>query len=73
VVQGLTQDSIAHDAIIEENFPAEAIDSRQGFYAAGDDQALYEAREKAMIDSCSKFIDFERIDCIPMSQYIMQA
>ena len=73
VVQGLTQDAIAHDAIIEEIFPAEAIDSRQGFYAAGDDEALYQAREQAMIDSCSKFIDFERMDCIPMSQYVMQA
>ena len=73
VIQGLTHDAIKHDAIIEENFPAEAIDSRLGFYAAGDDEAVYKAHEQAMINSCSKFIDFERMDCIPMSQYVMQA
>tara|TARA_B100000767_G_scaffold272084_1_gene299021 strand:+ start:332 stop:1033 length:702 start_codon:yes stop_codon:yes gene_type:complete len=72
VIQGLTSNTIAHDAIIEENFPAEAINSRLGFYAAGNDKALCQAREQAMIDSCSKFIDFERMDCIPMSQYVMQ-
>ncbi|MEM1110535.1 MAG: hypothetical protein AAGI11_01385 [Pseudomonadota bacterium] len=69
VVRALQPDAPPLAAIIEENFPEAAIHSRLAFYDAGEDEALYQAREKAMVDSCVRFIDFERIDCIPTSEY----
>lgn len=72
VVKTLTDNASWHDAIIEENFPEAAIHSRMAFYDAGSDEALYRSREQAMIDSCTRFIDFDNMDCIPMSEYILQ-
>lgn len=65
--------SPAYDAIIEENFPEAAISSREAFYDAQGDEKLYQERQQAMIDSCMRFIDFDKIDCVPMSEYIMKA
>ncbi|MBN7798893.1 hypothetical protein [Parahaliea mediterranea] len=56
-------------AIVEENFPAAAMTSDHAFYGAADDTELA-ARVKAMMDSCARFIDFDRIDVIPMSEYV---
>lgn len=72
VVKMLTEDTPMHDAIIEENFPEAAIHSRMAFYDAGEDTALYKERERIMVESCARFIDFDNMDCIPMSEYIMQ-
>lgn len=69
VVQALTYAAPHYDAIVEENFPAAAMASQQAFYAALGDEARYRANLKAMIDSCTRFIDFDRIDVIPTSEY----
>lgn len=58
-----------YSAIIEENFPAQAMTSQQAFYAAAGDDAKYRANLKAMIDSCARFIDMNRIDVVPTSEY----
>lgn len=69
----LTEGAPPVDAIIEENFPAAAIHSQHAFYdAVGDDEKLQE-NQKAMIDSVVRFIDFDRIDVLPASQYTMLA
>ncbi len=72
VIRALTGNARRHDAIIEENFPAEAIASRQAFYAAAGDEKLYREREKIMVESCARFIDFDNMDCLPMSEYIVK-
>lgn len=72
IVRSLTDSSAHFDAIVEENFPAAAIADRMAFYDAGNDQGLYKEREGLMIESCAKFIDFDQIDCIPTSEYIMK-
>lgn len=69
VARALTADSPEIDAIVEENFPDKALYSRAAFYDAEDDEALYQQREQAMFESCARFIDFDRIDCIPTSEY----
>ena len=56
-------------AIVEENFPAAAMTSRHAFYDAEGDEALYQLREKQMMESTMRFIDFEDINCIPTSEY----
>jgi hypothetical protein len=56
--------------MIEENFPDQAMTSDHAFYGAPDDETL-QANLTAMMESCARFIDFERIDVIPMSEYLL--
>lgn len=77
---GYRQNLIARDldngaplhAIVEENFPAAAMTSLHAFYAAGDDATLA-AHQTAMMESCARFIDFDKIDVVPMSEYLFSA
>lgn len=59
-------------AIVEENFPPEAMTDDHAFYATGGDAALLKANMTAMMESCARFIDFEKIDVIPMSEYLVK-
>jgi hypothetical protein len=72
VVRALDDASPWVDAIVEENFPPEAMTSDHAFYDTGGDDALLQSRVKAMMDSCVRFIDFESIDVIPMSEYLLK-
>ncbi|MDP3907349.1 EthD domain-containing protein [Novosphingobium sp.] len=69
IVRPLTQDAPAYDAFVEECFPAEAMDDPAAFFDAAGDPAKLQANLATMMDSCSRFIDFTRIDIIPTSQY----
>jgi len=60
-------------AIVEENFPPEAMTSDHAFYATGGDEALLKKNMAAMMESCARFIDFAHIDVIPMSEYLVKA
>ncbi len=59
------------DAIVEENFPPEAMISDHAFYDAEDDIELGKRQER-MMTSCARFIDFDRIDVVPMSEYLVK-
>lgn len=72
IVRPLTASAPAFDAIVEENFPVAAMSDRAAFYNAVGDQALYKKREQQMIDSCIRFIDFDQLDCIPSSEYVVK-
>lgn len=72
VVQALSEDSPLCDAIVEEHFPPEAMDSDHAFYATGGDEALLQQHMTAMIESCTRFIDFEHINVVPMSEYLLK-
>jgi hypothetical protein len=69
VTQILAPGSPACDAIVEEHFPPEAMDSDHAFYASGGDDKLLQQHMTAMMESCSRFIDFAHIDVVPMSEY----
>jgi hypothetical protein len=72
VIQALTFAAPQIDAIIEEAFPAEALSSMHVFYdAVGDDEKL-QRNAQAMAESCARFIDMERIDCMATSEYILK-
>ena len=58
-------------AMIEENFPPQAMTSDQAFYGVST-QAQLDENMAAMMQSCARFIDFDRIDVIPMSEYSFQ-
>jgi len=74
VARPLTQNALAIDAIVEENFPPEAMSSAHAFYNAvridgtGDDDLMKKNQAK-MYASVQRFIEFDRLDCLPMSEY----
>lgn len=77
VVRKLTEDSADIDAIIEESFPPEAMASQHVFYDAvnadgSNNDEKCQANAKAMVDSVVRFIDFEKLDVIPTSEYLIQ-
>ena len=73
VVRALTFGAPVLHGIVEENFPPEAIGNPQGFFAALGDPDKCAQRQQAMYESTSKFIDFEKIDCILTSEYQLSA
>ncbi|GHD26333.1 EthD domain-containing protein [Parahalioglobus pacificus] len=69
VVNVLSDGAPDWDAIVEEDFPEAAMTSDHAFYAASDDAQLQQ-RQEAMMSSCARFIDFEHICVVPMSEYL---
>ena len=73
VVRPLTYGAGDYAAVVEECFPAKAFyDEAVYFDAVGDDAKLKDNQAR-MAESCARFIDFDRIDCIPTSQYEIKA
>jgi hypothetical protein len=70
IVRALSEGAAPYSAMIEESFPLAAMTSDHAFYDADDDKTL-QANMTAMMESCSRFIDFQRIDVIPMSEYLL--
>jgi len=73
IVRPLTYLAPAYDAIVEELFPAEAMTDPMAFYNAAGDEAKRKRHEKAMVESVVRFIDFDKMDRIPMSEYTMKS
>ena len=73
IVRPLTYAAPPYDAIIEELFPAEAMTDPMVFYDAVGDEAKRKRNRKAMIESIVRFIDFDKMDCLPMSEYTMKS
>ncbi len=73
IARPLTYVAPQYDAIVEENFPEAAMTDRTAFYDSIGDEEKCNQREKIMIDSCMRFIDFSMIDRIPTSEYNMKS
>ena len=73
VIRSLTYAAPACDAIVEECFPAAAMTDPHAFFNAVGDEDKFQRNVGAMMESCGRFIDFDKIDVIPSSQYIMKA
>lgn len=72
VTRKLTVDGPVIDAIVEENFPPQAMNSPHAFFdAIGDDKKL-QSNISAMSESCSRFIDFDKLDVTPTSEYLIK-
>ena len=69
VVRHIKDGQPDYAGIVEENFPASAMSSREAFYDAEGDEPLYLQREQQMMESTMRFVDFDEINCIPMSEY----
>jgi hypothetical protein len=71
VVRAVTEDAPPWVAIVEEGFPHEALTDQKVFYDAGDsDEKLAENRGR-MVESCQRFIDFDRLESHMFSQYVL--
>jgi hypothetical protein len=73
VIRGVTYGAPRFDAIVEECFPEAAMTSQHAFYDAIGDDAKLEANRARMMESTARFIDFDRIDVIPMSEYVVKS
>jgi len=73
IVRPLTYAAPPYDAIVEEDFPEAAMTDRMVFFDSVGDKEKFEQRQQAMIESCARFIDFDKIDCIPTSEYLMKS
>lgn len=69
VVTPLTYGAADYAGIIEECFPAEAQHDEAVFYDAIGDPEKAARNLQIMMESCARFIDFNRLDCIPTSQF----
>jgi hypothetical protein len=69
VVMPLTEGAPPFRGIVEEGFPPEALHDSQAFYNAAGDEQRHQRHLQSMMDSCVKFIDFDRIDVIATSEY----
>lgn len=70
VVRPLTPGAFPYGGIVEECFPADAMDDDRVFFGAVDDDARYAANTAAMAESCARFIEMPGgIHVLPTSQY----
>ena len=72
VVRPLAYGSAPLAAIVEECFLPEGMTSPDAFFGGGGDPKEPAYREKAMADSCARFIDFDKLDVVPTSQFEMK-
>ena len=73
VIRPVTYAAPPYAAFVEECFPYEAQFDDAVFYGAVGDPEKLARHQQLMADSCSHFIDFDKIDCIPTSQYQTKA
>jgi len=71
VARALTPDAPPWVAIVEEGFPREALTDQKIFYAAGHSDAVLAENRGRMIESCRRFIEFDRLESHVFSQYVL--
>jgi hypothetical protein len=69
VVRALTENAPPFAGFVEECFPIAALTDPLVFFDAVGDQAKFDANLAAMMASCGRFIDFDRIDVLITSQF----
>ena len=69
IVRPLSYGAPAYVAMVEECFPAAALTDEAVYFDAAGDAARLAENQRLMMESCARFIDFDRIDCIPTSQF----
>lgn len=71
VIRRLTPGGPDYDAIVEECFPVAAMTDPYAFFDAAGDEAKFQHNLRRMMDSVHRFIEMERIEVVPTSQYPM--
>jgi len=69
VVRALTPDAPPWRGIVEEGFPVEAVTNPMLWYKAGGDPHKMREHLARMIASVRAFLDIERVESHPLSEY----
>ncbi|MFZ4687763.1 MAG: EthD domain-containing protein [Polymorphobacter sp.] len=69
LVQPLQDDGPEFAGFVEECFPLAALTDPNAFFDAVGDQAKFDRNLASMMESCGRFIDFDRIDVLITSQF----
>jgi hypothetical protein len=69
VVRALTPGAPPWAGIVEEGFPAEAVTDPMRWYKAEGSPETLQRNVKRMVESCRAFLDLERVESHPMSEY----
>lgn len=72
VSRALTFGAPPYGAIVEEGFPPAAFGNLQAFYDANGDEPKFQRNQAAMAKSCQRFIDFDKLDVVQTSQYVIK-
>lgn len=72
VGRALNFDAPRYDAIVEEGFPLTALTDGQAFYDAVGDVEKHHRNQRLMMESCARFIDGDKLDVMPTSQYVIK-
>ena len=72
VVRPLTENAPPWSAIVEEGFPAEALEDPMVFYDAQSSEEKLKENQTRMMESVHGFLDLNRIESHPMSEYILK-
>lgn len=73
VVRALTPEAPPWAAIVEEGFPSEAVTDAARWYRAENDPAALQRNVSRMVESCRTFLDLDRVERHPMSEYRFEA
>ena len=73
VVMPLAVDCPRIDGIVEECFPLAGLRDAAVFFGAAGDPAEHLRRAALMQQSCEKFIDFDKLDVIATSEYMLHS
>jgi len=73
VTRRLTWDAPVIDGIIEECFPAGAMTDPHVFYDAVGSEERLKLNSQRMLDSCMKFIDFDKMEVIITSEFVIKS
>jgi hypothetical protein len=73
VVRALTPDAPPWAGIVEEGFPAAAVTDPMRWYKAEGSPETLKRNVARMVESCRKFLDLERVESHPMSEYRLGA
>jgi hypothetical protein len=69
VVRRLDDDAPPWAGIVEEGFPAEAVTDPMKWYCADGDPEVLKRNLGRMLESCRAFLDLDRVESHPMSEY----
>jgi hypothetical protein len=69
VVRALTAGAPAWSGIVEEGFPAEAVTDPMIWYRGDGSADVMKRNLKRMVDSCQAFLDLDRVESHPLSEY----
>jgi len=72
VVRALTPGAPPWKGIVEEGFAAEAVGNPMAWYKADGSKEKLQANLSRMIASCQAFLELDRVESHPMSEYVFE-